>query len=234
MAFAESIAADPTDARPYNALGDIQRLSRDYGKAIVTYERSIEADPTYMESYGDLARLKFDTQDIESVVPLLQNALKIDDTYAEGQRLLGIALNQLGRFHEAIAPLNKAADLDKDYCETHYRLSEAHYGMGNFRQAVEFGRRATSCQDDYPSRRSAAGRRAFSARPTTGGAALVQPSSQRQPLSKTTQRANSQSLTSSPNSRNGAASGLEQRRQAARSPRPTRRYCSRRADRVGP
>ena len=76
VAFAESIAADPTDARPYNALGDIQRLSRDYGKAIVTYERSIEADPTYMESYGDLARLKFDTQDIESVVPLLQNALK--------------------------------------------------------------------------------------------------------------------------------------------------------------
>ena len=150
MAYAEAITADPTDARPYNALGDIQRLNRDYGKSVVTYQRSIEADPTYMESYGDLARVKFNTDDIEGVVPLLQNALKIDDTYAEGHRLLGIALNQLGRFHEAIAPLNKAADLDKDYCETHYRLSEAHYGMGNFRQAVEFGRRATSCQDDYP------------------------------------------------------------------------------------
>ena len=150
VAFAEAIAADPTDARPYNALGDIQRLSRDYGKAIVTYERSIEADPTYMESYGDLARLKFDTQDTEGVVPLLQKALKIDDTYPEGHRLLGIALNQLGRFHEAIAPLNKAADLDDGYCETYYRLSEAHYGMGNFRQAIEHGRRATSCQNDYP------------------------------------------------------------------------------------
>ncbi len=65
VAFAEAIAADPTDARPYNALGDIQRLSRDYGKAIVTYQRAIEADPAYMESYGDLARLKFDTQDTE-------------------------------------------------------------------------------------------------------------------------------------------------------------------------
>ncbi len=149
VAFAEAIAADPTDARPYNALGDIQRLSRDYGKAIVTYQRSIEADPTYMESYGDLARLKFKTQDTEGIVPLLQNALKIDDTYAEGHRLLGIALNQLGRFHEAIAPLNKAADLDKAYCETHYRLGEAHYGMGNFRQAIEHTRRATSCQSDY-------------------------------------------------------------------------------------
>ncbi|MXW77919.1 MAG: tetratricopeptide repeat protein [Gemmatimonadetes bacterium] len=149
MAYAEAITADPTDARPYNALGDIQRLNRDYGKSVVTYQRSIEADPTYMESYGDLARVKFNTDDIEGVVPLLQNALKIDDTYAEGHRLLGIALNQLGRFHEAIAPLNKAADLDKDYCETHYRLGEAHYGMGNFRQAVEYGRRATSCQADY-------------------------------------------------------------------------------------
>ncbi len=149
VAFAEAIAADPTDARPYNALGDIQRLNRDYGKSIVTYQRSIEADPTYMESYGDLARLKFDTQDIEGVVPLLQKALKIDDTYAEGHRLLGIALNQLGRFHEAIAPLNKASDLDNTYCETHYRLGEAHYGMGNFRQAIEHGRRATSCQADY-------------------------------------------------------------------------------------
>ena len=150
VAFAEAIAADPTDARPYNALGDIQRLNRNYGKSVVTYQRSIEADPTYMESYGDLARVKFDTEDIESVVPLLQKALKIDDTYSEGHRLLGIALNQLGRFHEAIAPLNEAADLDDGYCETHYRLSEAHYGMGNFRQAIEHGRRATSCQDDYP------------------------------------------------------------------------------------
>ena len=149
VAFAEAIAADPTDARPYNALGDIQRLSRDYGKAIVTYQRAIEADPAYMESYGDLARLKFNTQDTEGVVPLLQKALKIDDTYAEGQRLLGIALNQLGRFDEAIAPLKKAAKLDKGYCETHYRLGEAHYGMGNFRQALEHGQRATSCQSDY-------------------------------------------------------------------------------------
>ena len=149
VAFAEAIAADPTDARPYNALGDIQRLSRDYGKAIVTYQRAIEANPAYMESYGDLARLKFNTQDTEGVVPLLQKALKIDATYAEGQRLLGIALNQLGRFDEAIAPLNKAADLDKAYCETHYRLGEAHYGMGNFRQAIEHTRRATSCQSDY-------------------------------------------------------------------------------------
>ena len=150
IAYAEAIAADPTDSRPYNALGDIQRLSREYRKSIVTYQRSIEADSTHMESYGDLARVKFDTQEIEGVVPLLQRALKIDDTYAEGHRLLGIAFNQLGRFHEAIAPLNKAADLDDGYCETHYRLSEAHYGMGNFRQAIEFGRRATSCQDDYP------------------------------------------------------------------------------------
>lgn len=149
VAFAEAIAADPTDARPYNALGDIQRLSRDYGKSIVTYQRSIEADPAYMESYGDLARVKFDTQDTEGVVPLLQKALAIDATYVEGHRLLGIALNQLGRFHEAIAPLNKAADLDDAYCETYYRLSEAHYGMGNFRQAIEQGRRATSCQADY-------------------------------------------------------------------------------------
>ena len=149
VAFAEAIAANPADARPYNALGDIQRLSGNYGKSIVTYQRSIEADPTYMESYGDLARVKFDTQEIESVVPLLQKALKIDDTYAEGHRLLGIALNQLGRFHEAIAPLNKAADLDKSYCETHYRLGEAHYGMGNFRQALEHGQRATSCQSNY-------------------------------------------------------------------------------------
>ena len=150
VAFAEAIAANPNDARPYNALGDIQRLSGDYGKAMVTYQRSIEADAAYMESYGDLARLKFDTQEIESVVPLLQKALKIDDTYAEGHRLLGIAFNQLGRFHEAIAPLNKAADLDDGYCETHYRLGEAHYGMGNFRQAIEHTRRATSCQADYP------------------------------------------------------------------------------------
>ncbi len=149
VAFAEAIAADPTDARPYNALGDIQRLSGDYGKSIVTYQRSIEADPTYMESYGDLARVKFDTQDLESIVPLLQKALKIDDKYAEGHRLLGIALNQLGRFQEAIAPLNKAAALDDAYCETYYRLSEAHYGMGNFRQAIEYSRRATSCQADY-------------------------------------------------------------------------------------
>ena len=149
VAFAEAIAADPTDARPYNALGDIQRLSRDYGKSIVTYQRSIEADPTYMESYGDLARVKFATQDLEGIVPLLQKALKIDDKYAEGHRLLGIALNQLGRFQEAIAPLNEAADLDDAYCETFYRLSEAHFGMGNFRQAIKYGRRATSCQADY-------------------------------------------------------------------------------------
>lgn len=149
VAFAEAIAADPTDARPYNALGDIQRLSRDYGKSIVTYQRSIEANPKYMESYGDLARVKFDTQDTEGVVPLLQKALAIDGSYVEGHRLLGIALNQLGRFHEAIAPLNRAADLDASYCETYYRLSEAHYGMGNFRQAIDKGRRATSCQADY-------------------------------------------------------------------------------------
>ena len=97
----QPIPPTPGPTMPY---GDIQRLSRDYGKAIVTYQRSIEADPTYMESYGDLARLKFDTQDIESVVPLLQNALKIDDTYAEGHRLLGIALNQLGRFPRGHCP----------------------------------------------------------------------------------------------------------------------------------
>ena len=32
VAFAEAIAANPADARPYNALGDIQRLSGNYGK----------------------------------------------------------------------------------------------------------------------------------------------------------------------------------------------------------
>ncbi len=149
MAYAAAITADPTDARPYNALGDIQRRNRDYGKAVATYQRSIEADPTYMDAYGGLARVKFETEDIEGVVPILQKALEIDDTYAEGHRLLGIALNRLGRFHEAIAPLSKAADLDKNSCETHYRLGEAHYGMGNFRQAIEHGRRATSCQTDY-------------------------------------------------------------------------------------
>ncbi len=149
MAYTEAITADPTDARSYNALGDIQRLNRDYGKSVVTYQRSIEADPTYMKSYGDLARVKFDTQDIEGVVPLMQKALAIDSTYAEGHRLLGSALNQLGRFHEAIAPLNKATALDQDDCETQYRLSEAHYGMGNFRQTIEYGRRATDCQANY-------------------------------------------------------------------------------------
>lgn len=148
-AFEQATEADPSYSKAYKALGDLQRVSGDYGQAVSTYQQAIEVDSTYMEAYGGLARVKFATQDLEDIVPTLQKALAIDAEYVEGQRLLGTALNQLERYHEAIVPLKEAVELDGNDCEALYRLGEAHYGMGNFRQAKDHGRRATSCQPDY-------------------------------------------------------------------------------------
>ena len=165
VAFAESIAADPTDAKPYNALGDIQRLSRDYGKSIVTYQRSIEADPTYMESYGDLARIKFNTQDIEGVVPLLQKALKIVAEYAELLDLakegkteeLQKALKKKAEYAELLdlAKEGKTEELQKvlkkiaEYAEGYRLLGIALNQLGRFHEAIAPLNKAADLDDGY-------------------------------------------------------------------------------------
>jgi O-antigen ligase len=86
--FARAAQLDPKRPGPWNNLGNIAYLRRDFDGAIADWERSLEADPKQLDAHLNLAKLYFERGRLKDAGRHCEAALKLDPTNEKARVLL--------------------------------------------------------------------------------------------------------------------------------------------------
>ncbi len=98
-------------------LGDQLFEQREYGRAVVAYERAVLFNPQNVESYNDLGLTLLYLGQTEKAVQVLQDGIGRDPNLQRIQLTMGFVQAQLGNFEAAATALYRAVELDPDTTE---------------------------------------------------------------------------------------------------------------------
>ncbi len=106
-AYRDALAADPTAAGTYNALGVLSAQWGRFGTAEAHFRRAIRADPTFARAYYERALLRLRMRDYETAIGLLEHAATLAPDDADIRVALDAAYRGLAGPSDAANPKNQ-------------------------------------------------------------------------------------------------------------------------------
>ncbi len=144
--YEAAIARDPTYARPYAALADMQILQAVFGGAVPLVqgpiarrnaERSVALASELADAHWALGHVLFAIDfDLQSGMREFQRALALEPGHAQARHYNAIILLDLARFDEAISELQRTLQADPLAAEASMTLGRVYMSMGNVEAAI--------------------------------------------------------------------------------------------------
>jgi len=136
--FCRAVDLDPSDARPYDFLGEIYGVAPDLASEVTerlagfvkAHPQNAMAHLYYALSLWRGARTRLEPEDLRRVETLLRRAVTLDPTLARGFLELGILLSDQERYAESVEQLRRATTLQPGVAQAHYRLAQAYRRTG--------------------------------------------------------------------------------------------------------
>ena len=136
--FCQAVDLSPSDARPYQFLGEMYGVAPELAPEITTrLARFVAARPrnALATFYYALNLWKgqpagSEPADLRKVEALLRRSVALDPRLAKGFLQLGILLSDQRRYSEAIVNLRQASRLEPNEAQAHYRLAQAYQRTG--------------------------------------------------------------------------------------------------------
>lgn len=105
--------------------------SKNYQKAIITFQKVVLLDSNYKDTNYYLGRSFLGVKDYEKAVDSLQRSISSNNINEDVHFLIGNAFVELKQFQEAIKHLNDAIVRNPNQIDAHYYLARAHRESGN-------------------------------------------------------------------------------------------------------
>jgi tetratricopeptide (TPR) repeat protein len=125
------------DAKTWSSIGNELSAARNYGGALMCYNRSVGADPGFAEGWNNLgaaARMMGRTAEAMKGFDL---AINQSPKAAEPLANKGELLNNLGKYKEAMDNLNGSIELDSGIVSSHNSRGVVLSNMGRYQEALD-------------------------------------------------------------------------------------------------
>jgi tetratricopeptide (TPR) repeat protein len=156
--YTEAIAAEEDQAQRYFDMGMGYLGQRQYGKAIIAFNKALKVNKMFIKAYKGLADAYKSKGDLEKCQLYLQKAaeeyarvdqyqeakdifleiVKIDRYAPNPYNTLGIELRRKGKYDQAIAAYAKAIEMDPDDENISFNMAKALCHKGNRKKALGY------------------------------------------------------------------------------------------------
>ena len=147
-AYRRAIAAAPSFAEAFNALGIALQQRGDLVAAIAHYRAALEAKPDYASACGNLGAALFTQGEIAAALDYYRRAIALRPDHADAHYNLGKALHEGGDAAGAIECYRRATSFEPGHVSAWNNLGIALRDLGHPEQAVESYRRALAIKPD--------------------------------------------------------------------------------------
>jgi serine/threonine-protein kinase len=129
--YRAALAARPTAAVGYCAVGDALKLEQDIDEATDYYQKALRLDPDYARAHSNLGVVLADQGRPDEAIGPYEQALRIDPDYAWAHYNLANALRAEGRVDEAYDHYRQVIRLDPKNPEAQRSVREIQVGRGH-------------------------------------------------------------------------------------------------------
>jgi tetratricopeptide (TPR) repeat protein len=130
-AFAQAVALDPTDARAFTALGQVQEQLGKLPESIETFRKVIELDPRSADAHENLGIALGDRSNLAEALNESSIATQLAPRSASAHFLRGRLLSDLGKHEEAREEFRQTLDIAPEYAEALYYWAALEGDEGN-------------------------------------------------------------------------------------------------------
>ncbi len=141
----QAIEVDPQNVKAHFYLGKIYTASKNYPKAIQSYDKVIELDAQFPDAFFNLGFLHYSTRDFAKAEQMFQKAVALEPPYLdEAYFNLAMVQNLQGKREESIRNLERAVEVNpnneraKKYLFRFKSTSQNYYGT-NHTEIERFG-----------------------------------------------------------------------------------------------
>ncbi len=142
--YKQQVLLQPNSAKTHTDLGNLYSKKKQWGLAIVYYQKAIAIDSEYTQAYLNLARAYFQTGNLTEFVQQMDLALALKSNIASAEDRLnfGNALAQQGNLERAVNCFYKAILLQPNFAQAYHSLVEVLSEQGKHEDAIEFCQKA--------------------------------------------------------------------------------------------
>jgi tetratricopeptide (TPR) repeat protein len=130
------LAIDPTNAKAYRSLADLQYEQKDYDGALVSYRATVKLDPAmkgFYKSYIDIVlQKKIDAE----AITVIQNAIKFGEADMPAYAALGEIFKKKGQCGEAVKMYQEVLRLDPKDIDAVISLGKCQAATGDVKNAI--------------------------------------------------------------------------------------------------
>jgi len=149
QALTAALAADPTQARAWHALGLIAQGRADHSAAAGMFRRALALEPDAADAHNNLGVSLGALGYPEEAIASYRRALALRPNYAKACLNLGAALMDTDALDEAAEHLRRAAALDPKLPEAPYNLGNLAEKRGDLTAAAESFKHATALRPQF-------------------------------------------------------------------------------------
>jgi len=132
----------PCRPRAYYNLGVAYYESREYEKAIDSYQKAIALKPDYYEAYDNLGLIYNSLNKIDEAIALFKKSLIINPKNENAYINLSVSLKLKGDFTGSIDASQKAIEINPQSTEAYINLGKTYMTIKNFDEATKNFRKA--------------------------------------------------------------------------------------------
>jgi len=134
--FEQAIALDSNFALPYNGLGAVCYVLKDYAKAIKSYEQAIALDPKFALPYHGLGIVYDQLKEYAKAIESYEQAIALDPNFALPHYGLGNVYDQQKEYSKAIKSYEQAIALDPKFALPYHGLGNVYYQLKEYSKAI--------------------------------------------------------------------------------------------------
>lgn len=138
QAFKHAVNVDPSYARSYFCLGNLNRIMGEQNSALTYYNRAIELDGSVPDFLNNRALLHYEMGDPKGSEADFLEALRLDAEHLLANNNLGVLYQCLNQNEIARHYFERAIEIDPSYSSGYCNLANYHSVSGNSEKAIEY------------------------------------------------------------------------------------------------
>ncbi|MCK5633185.1 tetratricopeptide repeat protein, partial [bacterium] len=136
------VAKSPNKSKPRINLGNAYFSIRDYGKALIQFEKAVKMDNQAVEAYNGLGLIYEKKGEYESAINYYNKVLEIKPNKAEAYSNRGVVYKSMGKYDLALGDQNTSIFLNPDFALSYMNRGIVYKSMGKYDLALADYRKA--------------------------------------------------------------------------------------------
>lgn len=145
-ALLELIEKDPS-AENYYKLGNRERMSKNYQKAVEYYTKAIELGMKNPAVYNNRGNSYRDLKESRKAIEDYNKAIEMDPKYVYAYNNRGNIYGDLKEYEKSIEDYNRAIELDPKYATAYNGRGVSFHNLGNYEKAIKNYNKAIGLND---------------------------------------------------------------------------------------